>query len=267
MDSLTFYDTLKSCKEGQLYLDLINRVKSENRGPKLRNDGFEVHHIFPYTWSNDSSEANSVKLSIPEHITAHYYLARIFGGVMYYAFHILTGRTVKHLDGVTLSELERNLPHWSETRRKASHRKHSEAEHEAMRKAQKEIHSREDYIEAFKIRMSKLHRGKIPWNKGKTMPEEVRHNMSKAMKGKKHRISDEHRKKIGEFNRKKAQDPVYRKKLSDAKKGRKKIYRDVDQRKPEIKYVPELDLKNYTNGWYIKVFDQNSKTYQKEYLS
>lgn len=266
MNSLEFYSTLESSDEGKLYLSLIQKVQSENRTPKERNDGFEVHHIFPYTWSLDSSEENTVKLTVPEHIKAHYYLARVFGGPMHYAFHILTGRTVKHLDQLTLEELEHALPYWTETRKAAAHRKHSPEEHEKMRIVQKEIHSREDYREKLRKNGCHFKKGYTPWNKGMKLSDEIRANMSKAMKGKKHVCTEEHHQKIAALNRAKAQDPEYRKKLSLAQKGRKKIYFDQEDGTVKVSYAQEQNFSKFS-GWYLKVYDKALKSYQRKYLS
>jgi len=65
-------------------------------------------------------------------------------------------------------------------------------------------------------------RGRTPWNKGKTMSEEIRKNISEAQKGK--TLSEEHKRNISEANKGKNKKPMLeetKRKISESNKGRK----------------------------------------------
>lgn len=79
--------------ERQEYIDLISRAQARNH-KKVREDGFENHHILPKSlfplWKNRKS--NIVALTHDEHILAHRLLVKIFpSSQMVFALHLLTG--------------------------------------------------------------------------------------------------------------------------------------------------------------------------------
>lgn len=167
MTSEEFYSALESNEYGRQYLELIEKVQSEHRGPKKRGDGYEKHHIQPRALSGDlKAKKNLVKLTIFEHILSHYWLAIIFEGEMLYAFNMLTNRafsSCSELEQISLEELKL----WSEIRSKAAHRPHTEEEIQKMKASQaKTVRRKHIWTEEERQRFSEAHRGRAAWNKG-----------------------------------------------------------------------------------------------------
>ena len=71
-----FYSALESNEYGRQYLELIEKVQSENRSPKKSGDGYERHHIHPRALSGSNEQSNLVKLTVFEHCLCHVLLLK-----------------------------------------------------------------------------------------------------------------------------------------------------------------------------------------------
>lgn len=76
MKQFEFYEKLKESEKGQEYLDLLENSRTMVYPKTVKT---EVHHKYPRclggTWDRD----NLVKVSVLNHVKAHYLLAIIFG--------------------------------------------------------------------------------------------------------------------------------------------------------------------------------------------
>lgn len=144
----TFLELLNNVA-GQKYLELIQKVRSENRGIK-KEPGFEIHHVHPRGLGGDKdAKENLIKLTTLEHCLCHGYLAQsIPCGETLAPITKLSGRQVK-----SLSDLERV--------------------------------TLEDYVKWSELREKAL---KVGWTKGRKMPhsEETKRKIREARKGYKH---------------------------------------------------------------------------------
>lgn len=89
--------------------------------------GLETHHIIPRSYGGSNDRSNLVKLTVYEHILAHYYLAIGTDNVhMFWAFKLMIGKRqynkLTDLEKVKLEELE----HWAELREQARSRMFSD---------------------------------------------------------------------------------------------------------------------------------------------
>lgn len=89
MEESKFYQRLQESEEGREYLSLID--SSKERDSSFREDGYELHHIFPRGLGG-KKEGKLAKLTIREHVKAHELLSRVFGGKMEYAYLLMTTR-------------------------------------------------------------------------------------------------------------------------------------------------------------------------------
>ena len=89
MEESKFYQRLQESEEGREYLSLID--SSKERDSSFREDGYELHHIFPRGLGG-KKEGKLAKLTIQEHVKAHELLSKIFGGKMEYAYLLMTTR-------------------------------------------------------------------------------------------------------------------------------------------------------------------------------
>lgn len=209
MDSFSFVQTLQLKEEGRQYLSLIQNIQLENRGLG-REQGYELHHIHPQALGGVKDTTNLIKLTIREHIEAHYLLALVFGGSMYYAFWMLTGRTIKTLSDVDDATLER----WAVVRKQA--------------------------LGQFSCPKSKETREKIAAaHRGKVQSEESNQKRSKALKG---RVSPNKGKKVSESVLQKMKEkqkeihtrPEYLKKLKEAQNNPELKRRRSEQMKGHV---------------------------------
>lgn len=80
-----FYQRLQESKEGQEYLDLIEKALQRSSTEGV----VEIHHIFPKGLGGDA-KGKCVTLTLQEHGRAHELLAKIFKGKMLYAYSLMT---------------------------------------------------------------------------------------------------------------------------------------------------------------------------------
>lgn len=95
----------------QQYDDLIKHVLLEERGIKPEC-GYEIHHIVPKCQGGDNNKNNLVKLTLFEHIKAHYLLALAYPEEekLLYAFSMtmrVQARTTDEIKNITEEELIR----------------------------------------------------------------------------------------------------------------------------------------------------------------
>lgn len=93
----------------QQYDDLIRNVLSEERGIKPEC-GYEIHHIIPKCQGGSNSKDNLIKLTLFEHIKAHYLLALAYPEEekLLYAFSMtmrVQARTTDEIKNITEEEL------------------------------------------------------------------------------------------------------------------------------------------------------------------
>ena len=94
----------------QQYDDLIKAALSENRGIKSEC-GYEIHHILPKCKGGNNNKDNLVKLTLFEHIKAHYLLALAYPEEekLLYAFSMtmrVQARTTDEIKNITEEELK-----------------------------------------------------------------------------------------------------------------------------------------------------------------
>ena len=103
----------------QDYYKLLIGKEMTNRRPEK---GFEKHHIIPRAFGGTDEHSNLVKLTIYEHILAHYYLALGTKNVhMFHAFNCIMGKQYKALSDLEKIKLE-ELEHWAQIREQARQR-------------------------------------------------------------------------------------------------------------------------------------------------
>ena len=208
MDSFSFFQQLELSKDGTDYIELIRKVQQKGRG-LAREQGYEIHHIHPQSLGGSKDSQNLIKLTIREHIEAHYLLALIFGGNMYYAFQMLTSRAVKHLTDVDKKDLDR----WALLREKALTLPRPPVSEETREKIAAAHRGTIQSKESNQKRSQTL-KGRVSPNKGNRLPEAVRSKIREIQK--EVHARPEYRKKL-----KIAQnDPELKKRRSEQMRGR-----------------------------------------------
>ena len=151
----------------KVYDKLVKRAQLRQKANPI--EGYkERHHIIPRALGGPDTKDNLVELTVREHFIAHKLLARIYGGGMWYALHMMMyGRDNHQYNYIVTSRdyevLRKNLAHSVET----------------------------------KAKISATKKGKPSPKKGKLLSSEVKARMSKAQRGKKKQpLSDEHKFKI-----------------------------------------------------------------------
>lgn len=102
----------------------------ENAQRRIKPNGyFEKHHILPRSLGGDNSKENIVALTAREHFIAHLLLAKIYGGVMWHAAHMMSNmkryssrdyETVRKEHARLVSEKQKGKIVSLETRKKIS---------------------------------------------------------------------------------------------------------------------------------------------------
>ena len=248
-----FLGSLKKTEEGQKYLELIARVRSENRGV-LKEKGFEIHHVHPRGLGGPvKAPENLIKFTVLEHCIAHVLLAKALPCLETFAPILKMShkqvKTLSDLDKVTLDEIYG----WTRLREQAR-QLHGDRFRGTVRlydpknnyswklvRGQEELDKslQKGYVKVQKVLMHSDELGKniivFPWQvsekkkegwkegglKRGPVPEEVRKKLSESHKGGKSHlgipVSEETRKKISETLRKKGCRPP-------SIKGRKRVY-------------------------------------------
>lgn len=74
------------------YNALINKAIDRNLIKLKKTDPnyiyLETHHIIPKCMNGTNEDSNLVNLTAKEHFIAHHLLSRIYGGKLWYAFHV-----------------------------------------------------------------------------------------------------------------------------------------------------------------------------------
>lgn len=193
MQKEEFFNALKKTKEGQEYLDLVEK----NQSRKItKESGYEIHHIFPRCFGGTNEASNLVKLTVKEHLLAHYYLVQsISHPKLLYSFSFILGPQFNKLtreDQISLESLDR----WSELREKALHRKLTDEHRYRIGEANRgklvgTVRSRESVEKGIRTRTLRGHNKHSPEtiekirrsNTGKRRSEEYRQRMSDLKKG------------------------------------------------------------------------------------
>lgn len=224
MNKEEFFVELSKSEEGLKYLDLVESRK----GLKVSKEpGYEIHHIFPRCFGGTNEKSNLVKLTVYEHLLAHYYLAlAIRHPKTLYSFSFIVGPQFNKLSGLEQSNLE-SLEKWANLREKAIHRELTEEHKRRISESRKGQYlgrrlSRET-IE--KIRVSKL---------GHPVSEETRKKISEGNKGK--IISKEQRQRLSECNHNK-----------DGHVFRGKHHTEESKRKNRENHVGRVHINNGTD--------------------
>lgn len=119
MDSQIFCESLRQTDEGKKYLSLIEQAQSCKRSLE-KEKGYEIHHIHTKALGGSNESSNLVKLSVFEHILAHYYLAlAIPCRQTLYPIIILSNRAVRCLSDLQKVQIE-SLTYWSKLREDAN---------------------------------------------------------------------------------------------------------------------------------------------------
>jgi len=156
-------------------------------------DGYsEIHHIIPKCMGGTDISNNLVQLTAREHFIAHLLLARIYGGKMWHAAHMMS-----------------NMKRYSSRIYKKVREEHA--------KVSRELQVGKIISPEIRKNMSLAHQGQISWAKGQSFTDEHRQNLSKALTRRK--LPDEVRKKMGESRKGHAVADSTRAKISESNKG------------------------------------------------
>lgn len=119
MNSQVFCESLRKTDEGKKYLSLIEQAQSCKRGLE-KERGYEVHHIHTKALGGSNEADNLVKLTIFEHILAHYYLALALPcRQTLYPIIILSNRAIRTLSDLQKVQIE-SLEYWTHLREEAN---------------------------------------------------------------------------------------------------------------------------------------------------
>lgn len=191
ISSEEFYKTLKESESGQEYLAMIGKIKQENRGPKIKDDGYEAHHIHPVALGGDF-QGELIKLTCFEHCVCHVLLLKAIPcyetlqPVVYFSEQRI--QNISEAERITLEEIYS----WSQLREKAAHQPKSETHCKNISKA-KQGHE-----------VSEETRGKLSASVGGLWKDpEYRKKQSKSHIGPRYDLrgrkrSEETRRKMGE---------------------------------------------------------------------
>lgn len=157
LNAQEFINIIKESEYYNEYLELTHRTtKHYDENGKYK--GFEHHHIIPKCFGGSDDDSNIAKLTIKEHLLAHYYLALMTRHIhMFHAFNYMMGKQFKQLSQLEAMELE-ELNKWAEIRGESRRRKFSEKARATMsEKAKKRWESfrRSGRIDEIKKNISK----------------------------------------------------------------------------------------------------------------
>ncbi|EDH7741225.1 hypothetical protein CB599_11735 [Salmonella enterica subsp. enterica serovar Adjame] len=205
----------------KLYFSLILKAKTENGEPKSLRDsksGFEIHHAIPKSWGASDHPDNLIYFTLKQHFVAHHILARLCGGGMWDAYHLMshTGRykvTARQFE----TARENRAKRMSEIMKGRSFNrgyKHTEEAKRNMSEAQKG----RVFTDEWKQKLSDALKGNQN-NVGRVTPDEVREKIRQSNLGQKR--SEETRAKLSEAHSKRVHSEESKIKRSIAMKGRK----------------------------------------------
>lgn len=119
MQKEIFYSKLEETEAGREYLKIVQNPEAKKRS-LIKEKGYEIHHIWSKALGGNNETENLVKLTVYDHMLAHYYLALALDcRETLYPMIILSNRLVR-----TFSDLEKTnlfqLEYWSSLREKAN---------------------------------------------------------------------------------------------------------------------------------------------------
>ena len=134
ISSEEFYKTLKESEPGQEYLAMVSKIKQESRGPKIKDDGYEAHHIHPVALGGDF-QGELIKLTCFEHCVCHFLLLKAIPcyETLQPIVHFSERRVqnISEAERITLEEVYG----WSQLREKAAHQPKSKTHCKNISKA------------------------------------------------------------------------------------------------------------------------------------
>ena len=181
---------IKNIAEDNAYLDKYVQLMSS----QTNSNTFEKHHIIPvsyYKLNNltvDNTSTNIVKLSVHDHILAHYYACLCFKeplkSKMIHAFCLMSKENVSFLNEEEHYIIEK-LTHISELRQ------------EHNRLLSERVFSAETLE---KMRPSWFKKGNVPYTKGRPCPNHVKEKLRQYNLEHPSQLTEEGRKRIVEAN-------------------------------------------------------------------
>lgn len=290
MNNDLFLKKLRETETGKEYLQLIEEAKRKNRD-LVCEKGFEKHHIQPKGLGGSLQDLNNlVKLTVFEHCKAHALLALTFNEKAP-ALKALSALSMRQFDQLSSEEraiLESRyswqvlLEQALKTGLSEESRKRAGKAGSKTRKGYRVVHKgnhetrippgkldsylEQGYTLGAKAKSEEVlasirekRKGISSWNKGKPWPVEIKAKMSLRKIGNKNRkgtqTSSEARKRFSEAAKKRWEDPEYRKKCTEGRKGKDvgKLTGKVSIHKGslEMKIFPE-QLENYLRQGWIK---------------
>lgn len=181
---------IKDIAEDNEYLDKYIMIVSNETSDNM----FEKHHIIPVAYyklnnlSVDNTSSNIVKLSVYDHILAHYYACLCFKdplkSKMIHAFCLMSKENISFLNSKEHYIIEK-LTHISELRQ------------EHNRLLSERVFSAETLE---KMRPSWFKKGNVPYNKGRPCPDHVKEILRQHNLGRPSQITAEGRERISEAN-------------------------------------------------------------------
>lgn len=167
----------------KIYDSLINKARSR----EVQTEKTEEHHILPSCLGGSDTPENMVLLTLQEHFVAHFLLAKIHGGKLWWAFNMMS-----------------------------NFRKYGSKKYAFLK--EKVIMSEEHKNKIRVALLSSRH--------GRILSQECRDKISRALKGKpKPPVSDESRSKMSKAQKSRKRSPhseETKRKQSEASLGRKK---------------------------------------------
>lgn len=153
----------------------------------------EIHHILPKCMGGSNELSNLIHLTAREHFIAHLLLAKIYGGKLWHAAHMMS-----------------NMKKYSSRIYKRVREEHA--------RVSKESQMGKIISEEVRKNMSLAHQGQVSWAKGKPFSDEHKENISNALTGRK--LSDDVCKKMSSSKMGHITTKETRQKISAANKGK-----------------------------------------------
>lgn len=72
------------------YQKIYNQLINKRRTNTINSGYYETHHIIPKSLGGSNDKNNLIKLTAKEHFICHLLLAKIYGGTMWYAAHMMS---------------------------------------------------------------------------------------------------------------------------------------------------------------------------------
>lgn len=192
MNTVEFFETLQKSEFGKRYLDLIEA----NRDRVLKKEsGYEIHHIFPRCFGGTNEKVNLVKLTVYDHLLAHYFLVKALDHPkLWYSLSFILGPQFNKLSKEEQLSLQ-NLEGWAQLREAAIHRHLSEEHKQHIGQANK---GKLTGVKRSQEVIDKIVKSRIESGHSKPSKETIE-KIRKANTGKKR--SDEYKKRMSEIKK------------------------------------------------------------------